>query len=333
MSAERALVVSCAGSGTVTLIGTDPDGSLHVRATVSPGGMLMPIARHPHRDWLYVARRSDPRAVVRLEVAADRQALRILDQAPLPASMPYLAIDDSGRWLFAASYASHLIAILPIDDDGCVGAVHRILSTGQNAHAVVPVANSRRLLVPCLGSDVVLAFGFEPATGDVAPLGATWQARPGSGPRHLRLNARGDTVYLLNELDASIDVLAYESERTALTHVQTVALPMDAAQGAPWAADLHLTPNGRFLFASERRTSRLHALAVEQKDGQLRWLRETPTEAQPRGFALSEDGRHLYAVGERSGGLSAYGVGEDGTLTLIQRIVVGDGPNWVTLLR
>lgn len=332
MTPERALVVSCAGSGEVALIGIDPDDRLQVRASVAPGGTLMPIARHPHRDWLYVARRSDPLAVVRLEVAADRQTLRILDQAPLPASMPYLAIDDSGRWLFAASYASHLIAILPIDDDGCVGAVHRILSTGQNAHAVVPVANSRRLLVPCLGSDAVLAFGFEPARGDVVPLGAAWQARPGSGPRHLRLNARGDTVYLLNELDASIDVLAFEPERGALTHVQAVTLPVDPAQGAPWAADLHLTPDERFLFASERRSSMLHCLAVEDNGRRLRWVRATPTETQPRGFALSEDGRHLYAVGERSGGLSAYGVGEDGTLTLIQRIVVGDGPNWVVPL-
>lgn len=329
MSAERALVVSCAGSGEVTLVGIAPDGRLAVRATVTPGGTLMPIARHPHGNWLYVARRSDPLAVVRLEVAEDGQAIRCVDQAPLPASMPYLAVDLTGRWLFAASYPSHLVAILPIEPDGQVGPVHLMLCTGKNAHAIVPTGDGRHLLVPCLGSDVVLAFEFDAATGQAEPLGPAWRARPGSGPRHLRLNGRGDTVYLLNELDASIDVLAFDAERAGLTHVQTVTLPLDPAQGAPWAADLHLSQDERFLFASERRGSTLHCLAVEENGRRLRWMRATPTETQPRGFALSEDGRYLYAVGERSGGLSAYRVDDDGVLTLMQRIAVGDGPNWV----
>ena len=110
-------------------------------------------------------------------------------------------------------------------------------------------------------------------------------------------------------------------------------LPADFAGGAPWAADLHLTPDGRFLFASERRSSTLSSYAVDATSGALTLLARRPTETEPRGFALSPDGRHLIAVGQASNRLSHYAIDvESGGLTTLGDRPIGTNPNWVEIV-
>ena len=94
----------------------------------------------------------------------------------------------------------------------------------------------------------------------------------------------------------------------------------DFAAGAPWAAELHLTPDGRFLYASERRSSTLASFAVDAARGTLTPLATTPTEAEPRGFAITPDGRFLFAVGQASHRLSRYAIDSaSGALTQARR--------------
>lgn len=95
-----------------------------------------------------------------------------------------------------------------------------------------------------------------------------------------------------------------------------------------WGADLHLGAGGRTLWASERSASTLAGLALAA-DGTLSLPRRfTETETQPRGFALSPDGRHLVAAGEESTSVSVYTVDGD-ELQLSQRIKTGHGANWI----
>jgi 6-phosphogluconolactonase len=96
--------VSCADSGEVHRLHLSADGQLSTAQVVSLGGQLMPMALSPDHAQLYVARRSDPLAVIALAVAADDGALQALGESALPASMASLNPDHTGRWLFSASY-------------------------------------------------------------------------------------------------------------------------------------------------------------------------------------------------------------------------------------
>ena len=150
-----------------------------------------------------------------------------------------------------------------------------------------------------------------------------------------RFHPRLDIVYLLNELDASLDVIAVDRDRGMLGAVLETAslLPPGFAAGAPWAAELHLTPDARFLYASERRSSTLASFAVDAELGTLTPLASTPTEAEPRGFAISPDGRFLVAVGQASHRLSRYEIdAATGRLGLVASQPVGRNPNWVEIV-
>ena len=177
-------------------------------------------------------------------------------------------------------------------------------------------------------------FRFDAVSGALADNDPpAWPARTGAGPRHFVFHPRLPLVFLLHELDASIEVLAFDRERGTLRRPRDERLPAGFVGGAPWAADLHLTPDGRFLYASERRSSTLATFAVDAASGALTRIATTPTETEPRGFAITPDGRFLIAVGQASHRLSRYAIdAQSGALAKLGDQPVGQNPNWVEIV-
>src|SRR5207244_5181085 len=100
-----------------------------------------------------------------------------------------------------------------------------------------------------------------------------------------------------------------------------------------WAADIHMTPNGKFLYLSERTSSALAAFNVNAETGKLTYLGSTPTEEQPRGFAIDPKGRFLVASGEKSETISVYAIDQmSGALRLVKQYPAGKGANWVEIV-
>jgi 6-phosphogluconolactonase len=100
-----------------------------------------------------------------------------------------------------------------------------------------------------------------------------------------------------------------------------------------WAADLHLTPNGKFLYMTERTSNSLATFSVDGASGKLIYLGSTHTEKQPRGFAIDPKGRFLVVSGEKSDTISAYAIDEaSGALKLIGKYPAGKDANWVEIV-
>jgi 6-phosphogluconolactonase len=100
------------------------------------------------------------------------------------------------------------------------------------------------------------------------------------------------------------------------------------------SADIHVSPDGRFLYASERTTSTLAAFRIDPDSGLLDGIGSIPSEKTPRGFNIDPTGRFLLAVGQDSHHLAAYAIDQEtGRLTELKRYAVGQGPNWVEILR
>jgi len=329
---ERFVFVSHADSGDVHTLALDADGGLRPLHTVRLGGTLMPMALSPCGRWLYVARRSEPLAVVTLAIDATTGRLQPLGEAALPGSMAYVSTDPSGRWLFAASYPANCVSVSPIADGGIAGDVRQLVPTPPHAHCILSTPDNRHVLATSLGGDQVLQFRFDATTGQLSPnTPPAWRQRPGAGPRHIRFHPTGRFVYLLNELDATLDVLAHDAATGTLAHVQTAATVPPGFSGPPSAADLHLTPDGALLYTSERTSSTLAAFAVDASTGRVEPRGHTATESCPRGFAITPDGQHLLAVGQLSHHLSRYRIEPStGALALQQRLPMGQNPNWIT---
>jgi 6-phosphogluconolactonase len=324
--------VSNADSGELSVLSMGADGHLTEQSTVPLRGNLMPMAISPDKSRLYVARRSDPMAVVSLAIDPATRNLSVLGEAALPASMAYISTDHTGRFVLAASYQGAQLTVSPVGPDGVVGPVQQVVPTGPHAHAIMPSPCNRFVLATSLGGGTLKVWHLNAETGLLSEW-STWSSRADAGPRHFRFDPSGRFVYLLHELDGTVDVLAWDASAGRLSPVQTVGILPPDFSGKPWAADVHLTPDGRHLYTSERTSSTLAHFTVDTASGRLTAQGHTQVETQPRGFSIDPSSRYLLVVGQLSHHLSAWAIDpETGQLRLLQRIAVGQGPNWVEIL-
>ena len=118
-----------------------------------------------------------------------------------------------------------------------------------------------------------------------------------------------------------------------LTEKQSISLLPPGFEGKPSAADLHLTPDGRFLYASERTSSTLAGFKVDPANGTLSFIGSVATQTKPRGFNIDSSGRYLLAVGQLSHRLSSYRIdASSGVLTKLKEYPMGQNPNWVEIV-
>lgn len=309
-------------------------GRLKPVETVGVGGTVMPLAVSPDKRFLYAALRSQPFRVVSFAIDGTSGKLRKLGEASLADSMANIDTDATGRWLFAASYPGHKITVNAIDKEGKVGAVQQLIPTAPNAHAIHADATNRFVLATSLGGDNISSWRFDATTGQLSPNEpplTTVKAK--SGPRHLVWDKAQRFAYVVDELDAALHVFAWDSGAGSLKLLQTTTTLPAGFTGNPWAADLHLTPNGRFLYASERTSSTISAFHVDAGTGLLQPLGQTPTEKTPRGFAIDSTGRFLIATGQESHSVSVHPIDpETGAIGTPQRLPVGKNPNWVEIV-
>lgn len=342
-SAEAAtyVYVSNADSKDITVLGlNNQNGELSPIETVSvatagPAQVgSMPLAVSPNRQFLYAALRFEPYTVVTFGIDPSSGKLKQLGTAPLPDSMAYIATDRTGKHLLSASYGGHKLSVSPIAAQGTIMPNATIIPTGKNAHAVLTDPSNKYLFATNLGSDAVLQRRFDAATGavsDNAP--AAVITKQGAGPRHFVFHPNGRFFYLLNELDASLNAYSYNSGKGTLSEIQSVSTLPAGAQVKPWAADLHVTPNGKFLYGTERTSSTIAGFAVDAKSGKLTPIGSVETEKQPRGFAIDPRGRYLLAVGQQSHAMSVYTIDPNkGTLSRIKQVPVGKNPQWVEII-
>lgn len=345
------LLAPAAYADTYVYVGNADSNDIHVLKLNKAGGDLSPVqvapfpgivkagpstplAVSPDRKFLYAGVRSDPFTAVGFAIDAATGKLQHTANGPLADSMAYIATDRSGRYLLSASYGGHKIAVNPISPAGTVQAPKQVVTTGLNAHAILPSPDNRYVLATNLGSDVVLQFKFDAATGSLSQNTPPNIVAPQkSGPRHVVFHPNRKYAYLITELSGDIIAFHYNARAGTLKAFQTVSVMPPGSNAKPWAADLRITPDGRFLYGSERTTSTLTGFKVDGASGRLTRIGDVPTQKQPRGFGIDPSGKYLFSVGEQSHALTAYRIdGTSGALTALKEYPVGKKPNWVEVI-
>ncbi len=234
-----------------------------------------------------------------------------------------LSPDATGRMLVTVSYSGGQVAAYPLTPDGRIGERTSFLvhqgPPGPNAtrqekphpHSVIFSPDNRFAFVADLGLDRVLVYRVDPAAATLTPHDPAYiTTPPGTGPRHTKFSNDGKFFYILNEIDGSISVCAYDAARGIAQPIQHIStLPAGFVVTDPdRAAEIRVHPNGRFIYASNRGHESLAVFAVNA-DGTLRLVELTPCGGKhPRNFALSPDGRWLVCANQESNNLVSFQV-------------------------
>ena len=335
VSAKTYVYVSAAQDGVIDAFEMDAAGALTPLGKTAAGKLVMPMAVDPARRHLYAVVRSEPFRVLSYDIDAASGALRQKADAPLPDSMAYASTDRTGRFLFTASYDGSRIAISAIKDGLVEQGAIQVLPTGEKAHSIRIDPGNRFLYVTNLGSDQILQFGFDAASGKLTPLDpALVKTKPGNGPRHIEFSPDGRFVYVISELSGNIIQFGRDPDRGTLTELSTtLTVPASDEQRRIWSSDIAITPDGRFMYTSERTSSTISLLTLAAASGKPSLVDAYPTETQPRGIRIDPTGKFLLVAGEKSERLSVYRIDPDkGTLRLIGRQPVGRAANWIEIV-
>lgn len=253
-------------------------------------------------------------AVSAFEIDPQTGALRLINRRSSKGGAPcYVTLSDSGRFLLVANYVGGNVAVLPVSKDGSLGEavdVEQFKGSGPNrerqeaphAHYVTLDRANAHAYACDLGTDKVMVYGFDRRTGRLTPNAQpSVSLRPGAGPRHMDFHPSGRAAYVLNELDATVTAFALDPRRGTLRELETLpTLPPDFKEPNT-SADIHVTPDGNFLYCSNRGHDHIAAFRIDPGTRRLTPLGHTPTGGStPRNFAIDPTGAYLLAANQKS---------------------------------
>lgn len=237
----------------------------------------------------------------------------------------HVQVDRQNEFAFVANYGGG-IAMYPLSPDGGLAPssdTHRQEGKGlhprqdaSHPHAVFLNPEETFLYVPDLGANRVYSYAIDRVAGKLVPAAQPYcEMAAGAGPRHLCFHPILPFVYVINELNNTITQLRRDSKTGALEQVKTVSTLPAGFQGTSLCADIHISADGKFLYASNRGHNSLACFVVDAQSGQLTPNGHVSTHGDyPRNFAISPDGSWLLAANQKSDNLSAYRILPDGRL-------------------
>ncbi|GIQ70393.1 lactonase family protein [Xylanibacillus composti] len=234
----------------------------------------------------------------------------------------HLTLDASGDWLLAVNYMSGNVLAYPVAADSKLGpasdeakhegsSVRTDRQEAPHAHSVFAIPGTDLYLVNDLGTDTVVTYKLDRASGKLAKQ-AEMKAVPGAGPRHLAFHPTLPIVYVLNELDATVAVCALDRATGKLERQQTISTLPDDFSGDNLCAEIQVSADGRFVYASNRGHDSIVTFQAAA-DGSLSTVGFTPSGGKvPRNFTLSPDGRYLLAANQESHLLAVMAIQDNG---------------------
>ncbi|MBP88864.1 MAG: 6-phosphogluconolactonase [Planctomycetaceae bacterium] len=258
----------------------------------------------------------------------------------------YLDVDASGKAVLVANYSTGSVASLPVQQDGSLGKAASFIQhagssvnpgrqEGPHAHCIVVSPDNRFVYAADLGLDQVLGYRLN-ATG--AKITANRQpfvrTLPGAGPRHLTFHPNGKHVYVINELHNSVSLFDYDSETGILIERQTTSTLPDDFDGTSHCADLKITPNGRFLYGTNRGHDSIAAYSLDD-DGQLSLIAIKPSLGKgPQNLAITPTGELLICANMPSNNVAVFRIDrETGNLKAAGEPIAIPKPSCIMLLR
>jgi len=302
-------------------------GELRAKAGTSGIGNPSFLALHPNRQFVYaVSEVSDYEgqktgAVVAYAVDPKTGGLTLLNRQPSGGDGPcYITVDPRGGYVLVANYGGGTVAVLPIGADGQLRPAVSVIrhqgsgadksrQEGPHAHSIDLDRAGRFALAADLGLDKVMVYAVGPngALTPHSPPSATLP--PGSGPRQLAFGASGAYAYVINELSSTVAAFAYDAVEGKLETLESVSTLPTGFAGKSYPAEIAVSPDGRFLYGSNRGHDSIASFAIDASTGRLRPTGHTPTGGSwPRHLALDPTGTFLLVANQKSNSVVVFRV-------------------------
>ncbi len=293
------------------------------------------LAIHPSKRFLYAVNEigeyegKPAGAVSAFSIHADGSLAPINTQSSVGNGPCHICIDRAGRNALVANYGSGSAAVLPINADGSLAPASAFVQhtgsgpnvsrqEGPHAHSTTLSPDEGYAYVADLGLDKLMTYRFDAGKGALeANVPAFIALHAGAGPRHFTFHPNGRWAYVINELDNTIVAYDYSAGTGALIVKQTIGTLPAGWSGTSYCADIHISPDGKFLYGSNRGHDSIAIFAIARTGGLLSLVgHQGEGIVWPRNFAIDPAGRFLYVANQNSDSIVAFEMNAStGTLT------------------
>lgn len=245
----------------------------------------------------------------------------------------HVNINKNDTHVFVSNYMSGSICVFPIANNGVLleavqliqhngSSINTLRQKGPHAHSLILDKENNYAFVPDLGIDKLMIYktNFHGGRSVLLPQNIL-AASPGAGPRHCEFDADFQHCYLINELASSVSVFDYDGTGN-FNLKQTVSTLQEPFEGDNICADIHLTPDGRFLYCSNRGHNSIVIYSVEKTSGMLTYVASKKCGGKtPRSFAIDPSGKFLLVANQDSDNIVSFSIDErNGMLSEVMQL-------------
>lgn len=277
------------------------------------------ITIHPSKKWLLAVNESWPGKVTSFKIDTPSMSLVEINSVASSGNSPcYISIDKTGKYAMVANYSSGSFASFGIGVDGTLTpalsvqqdkgkSVNAIRQEGPHAHMIDQDASTGFVYASDLGTDQVHAISLDTTNGKFNTL-TSFNSEAGAGPRHFTVNPTKHILYVLHELKGLIEVSTIKPADGSLQKIQSISSTPVGSSVYPGSADIHITADGRFLYASNRGwLNNIAIYAVNQTDGTLQLIKHVACGGTaPRNFAIDPTGKFLFVANMDSNNIVVF---------------------------
>lgn len=298
------------------------------------------LAVSKNNKFVYAVNENDQGEVSSFSFEPKTGKLTFINKVSTLGGSPcYISVDKNQKNLFVANYSGGNIAVLPLNEDGSIGAaVQTIKDDGHgpnkerqekaHVHTAVLSPDEKYVLYTDLGTDKINITKYKGGKNNpIVPANPAFvSVTPGYGPRHLAFSNNRKTMYLITEMGSSVIVFDYNNGKPKQR--QDITLLPDGFKGETGAADIHISPNGLFLYASNRGDANdISVFGINQENGELTFIERKPSGGKgPRNFIIDPTGKFLIVAHQNSNNITVWRL-DDTTGKIMQaatRIDIGN---------
>lgn len=274
--------------------------------------------------------------------------LQFINKQPSGGNHPcYVACDKKGKWLFAGNYTGGNFSLFPLQQDGSIGAVKNTVQhfgksinkerqQSPHVHGTFLSSDNKFLLVPDLGIDKIMVYQFDAASGDLTAAKEPFiHLQAGAGPRHLAFHPIQKLLYATEELSGAIAAFKF-GEAGSLKLFQTISAVPENYKGSLGGADIHVSPDGKFLYASNRgELNNIVIFSINPSNGILSLAGQQSTLGiKPRNFNFDPSGNYLLVANQESDNIVIFAINHlTGLLTDIGKRIIIPSPVCIKWLK